>query len=794
LKPRPETIKPELLAPAGSLEAFFAALEAGADAVYVGLKDFSARAKAKNFSLRDLEGMLNTTRQQGKKLFVTLNTLVKQSELEQLARTLGSLETLGVDAIILQDLAVWRLARRHFPGLALHSSTQLTVHNIAGVRMLEQMGFERAVLARELSLAEIAAIRRATSIELEHFIHGALCFSFSGQCFFSSWLGGKSGNRGRCAQPCRRRYQERTKEGYYFSPNDLSAIDLLAELTDAGVCCFKIEGRMKSAEYVHNVVSAYRLVLDTPLAQRAEVLPEAKELLKDSFGRPPTRGFLPGGQPTDIAQPAIKGATGRLTGEISRLFGQAIAFKTRTPLHVGDRLRIQPQSDRPGTAFTVRELQLGQKPVKQVGEGAFVTVPTPFRDVFQVGDSVFKVSSREAFTLSEPACRRRLEQAASGLRPVALHAAMPDNQTLQIRATLAGVETLFSFPVTTFVADSNPLSAATLQAVFERTADEPFLLAGMTAAKLPPLVIPPSRLKQIRRELYQALRESSQATRQEDGQDRLRQALRELKERPRRKPDQRRRITLGIQHARDLTLLSRPDVDRLLLPLTAANAEAVLHNRKLASQAERLVWDLPMINFEPAWQRLRGLVEQLVAGGCRNFRLNNLGHFQLFAGRDKLRLSGSYRLYLLNSEAGLAWHELGLAEGMLYIEDDQQNLGELLQIDTGLDLDMTVYASVPLLTSRIPLPALKHDSQVQSDRGEQFRVQNRADLTVVSSVSDFSLLHHLDRLGHLGCRQFTVDLSHLGPFSPRGKQVLDALQRPRPLEQTSAFNFEHGME
>ena len=165
----------------------------------------------------------------------------------------------------------------------LHASTQMTVHNAAGVRMLEQMGFTRVVLARELSLAEIAAIRAQTRLELEHFIHGALCFSFSGQCYFSSYLGGKSGNRGRCAQPCRRRYRYRRDDGYYFSPNDLSAIDLLPQLAEAGVISFKIEGRMKSAEYVANVVAAYRMALDAAPDRRADAVKQAKVLLKDSY-------------------------------------------------------------------------------------------------------------------------------------------------------------------------------------------------------------------------------------------------------------------------------------------------------------------------------------------------------------------------------------------------------------------------------------------------------------------------------------------------------------------------------
>lgn len=181
--------KPELLSPAGSLEAFFAAMESGADAVYCGLRDFSARAKAKNFTLEDLGGMTAFAHGKGRRVYVTLNTLVKERELPALAETLSHLEALAVDGVILQDLAVWRLAREYFPALELHASTQMTVHNAAGVRMLERMGFKRAVLARELSLEEIKALRSRTSMELEHFIHGALCFSFSGQCYFSSWLG-----------------------------------------------------------------------------------------------------------------------------------------------------------------------------------------------------------------------------------------------------------------------------------------------------------------------------------------------------------------------------------------------------------------------------------------------------------------------------------------------------------------------------------------------------------------------------------------------------------------------------
>ena len=327
--------KPELLAPAGSLESFFAAMEKGADAVYAGLREFSARARAKNFSLAQMERMLGYAHAQERKIYITLNTLVKEQELPQLVDTLAALDGMRVDGVIVQDLAVARLIRNHFPAIPLHASTQMTIHNTAGVQVLKELGFQRAVLARELALDEIAAIAAATTVEIETFVHGALCFSISGQCFFSSYLGGHSGNRGRCAQPCRRLYDHRGKQGHFFSTSDLSAIDMLPDLVRAGVKSLKIEGRMKSAEYVASVVEAYRLVLDAPERTRKEALATAKEILKFSFGRTPTKGFLASQQPDDIANPWQKGGTGRYIGQIKGIKVKRLTFDTRDALHVG---------------------------------------------------------------------------------------------------------------------------------------------------------------------------------------------------------------------------------------------------------------------------------------------------------------------------------------------------------------------------------------------------------------------------------------------------------------------------
>ena len=402
--------KSELLAPAGSLEAFFAALENGADAVYCGLAEFSARAKAKNFTPADLARMTAFAHRQGRKLYVTLNTLLKEKELPRLGELLAELETMAVDGIIIQDLGVWRLARRHFPGLPLHASTQMTIHNAAGVRILEELGFSRAVLARELTLTEIADIRRQSTIELEHFVHGALCFAFSGQCFFSSALSGASGNRGRCAQPCRRRYQLGDRSGYFFSTSDLCALELLPRLQEAGVVSFKIEGRMKSADYVARVVAAYRLMLDAPAGQRKEALRRAGEQLELAFGRESTKGFLGGGIPGGLSASRRQGTLGRQLGEVSSLRGGLLGFTTSERLHVGDRIRVQPANDQAGSGFTVREILRRGRKVKAVAAGDFLQIPIPAQaGFFQPGDTIFKVGGKAAFLLSPQACRAKLE-------------------------------------------------------------------------------------------------------------------------------------------------------------------------------------------------------------------------------------------------------------------------------------------------------------------------------------------------------------------------------------------------
>ena len=266
----------ELLAPAGSYEGFEAALGAGADAVYVGGAAFGARAYAKNFSEEELLRAIDTAHIHGKKLYLTVNTLLKNRELtDQLYDYLLPYYREGLDAVIVQDMGVFAAVRKMFPGLPLHASTQMTVTGPEGMKFLEEQGASRVVTARELSLEEIRRMHRTSPIEIEAFIHGALCYSYSGQCLMSSVLGGRSGNRGKCAQPCRLPYEvllpdrkdvpRKTKNKGDLCPlslKDISTIEILPEILEAGVTSLKIEGRMKQPGYTAGVTKVYRKYLD----------------------------------------------------------------------------------------------------------------------------------------------------------------------------------------------------------------------------------------------------------------------------------------------------------------------------------------------------------------------------------------------------------------------------------------------------------------------------------------------------------------------------------------------------
>jgi putative protease len=330
----------EILAPAGSYTSFKAALLAGADAVYAGGPRFGARAFADNFTEEELLHAIDYAHLHGRKLYLTLNTLLKEDELENLYAYLYPFYRGGLDAVIVQDIGVLDYIHDTFPDLSIHASTQMTITNTHGALFLKKQGVERIVPARELSLKEVRAMRIETELEIECFVHGALCYCYSGQCLLSSMIGGRSGNRGQCAQPCRLPYTVNKKKENILSLKDICTLDLIPELIEAGITSFKIEGRMKKPEYVALVTSMYRKYTDLYLRDGKtsfKVESGDKEMLMDIYNR---GGFSSGYYHQDSGRQMLSlqrsGHTGVPAVQITSQKGRDISGKTLTDIYKGD--------------------------------------------------------------------------------------------------------------------------------------------------------------------------------------------------------------------------------------------------------------------------------------------------------------------------------------------------------------------------------------------------------------------------------------------------------------------------
>lgn len=393
-------IKPELLSPAGDFECLKAAVQNGADSVYLGANLFSARASAKNFDDNELQKAIEYCKIRGIKTNLTLNILIKDNEFKEAFNLAKRAYEYGIDAIIVQDLGLAKALIEAFPDLPIHGSTQMSIHNLQGALELQELGFKRVVLSRELSIEEIEYITNNCDIEIECFIHGALCISYSGQCLFSSIIGGRSGNRGTCAQGCRLPYElieNKTKvldKGYLLSPRDMCSLEYISRLISCGVKCFKIEGRMKNPEYVATVTRIYRKYIDLYFSEKNyKIEKQDKKDLMQVFNRGNfSSGHLNSKSNTSLIFSEKPNNMGLFLGHIAK-FNQSkglITLNLNEPLEIGDTISTENES---GT-YTISELIKDKENIKSANIDDFVTIGR-MKGKIKVGDKVFKMSSKK---------------------------------------------------------------------------------------------------------------------------------------------------------------------------------------------------------------------------------------------------------------------------------------------------------------------------------------------------------------------------------------------------------------
>ena len=508
--------KIELLAPAGSLAALKAAVENGADAVYIGGPMFSARQKAENFTREQMLAGVQYAHERGCKVHVALNTLVSNEEIGQVIEYAYQLAEAKVDAVIVQDLGVAHLLRETLPQLPLHASTQMAVHNTPGVQFLEEQGFERVVLARETSLEAIRQIKAETDVELEVFVHGALCVAYSGQCLLSSMIGGRSGNRGLCAQPCRmqyqlvdeagREYQNKTGQ-YLLSTRDLNMIHHLPDLIRAGVTSLKIEGRMKRPEYVATVVRQYRQAIDAYYAGTQFDKKTADKNLLQIFNRDFTTGYFYGNQGADLMSHVRPDNRGVLIADVMKTENKKIWIQLYDTLSVGDGYLLYNQRGEE-IAGKVQELSIKGKAIQSGNKGQIVQLTVSgnaagAKEMYRTADVVLLKEATDSFSRpSQPQKEKvHFKLDLSFGKPMMLYA-WDDNGNQQYVESEYIIE----------LAKNRPSDYESVRKQMDRLGNTSYELGEFTAEIADGIIAPASELNNLRRAAIEGLEAQKKET------------------------------------------------------------------------------------------------------------------------------------------------------------------------------------------------------------------------------------------------------------------------------------------
>jgi putative protease len=521
---------PELIAPAGDWECARAAVENGADAIYFGLEKFNARMRANNFTEADLPKLMEFLHRRGVKGYITFNILVFENEMAEAEQYVRAMIAAGVDAAVVQDVGICRLIRRHSPDFPIHASTQMTITSAAGVEFARELGCNQVVLARECSLKEIEAIQSSQldnhqlstinhQLPLEVFIHGALCVAYSGQCLTSEALGGRSANRGECAQACRMPY-ELVADGklvplgdrkYLLSPQDLAGLEVLPELVRLGVASLKIEGRLKSPEYVANITRIYRQALDRLSAEGQATRAEERAARDDryememAFSRGLHTGWFRGTNNQQLVHGRFGKKRGVFLGEVARLEGECVWVKLQGPLKPGDGVVFD--AGRPEAAEEGGRVYEVRSPKSEIRDGPIAELCFGRGDIdfkrVHVGDKLWKTS--------DPELERRLRQSYAGDAPrfprpiqMEVHGLVGQPLTLIVRDGPGRVVRVAS-TMSLARAESQPLTAARLREQLGRLGGTPFRLGELKNSLTGEVLLPVSELNRLRREAVKEL-------------------------------------------------------------------------------------------------------------------------------------------------------------------------------------------------------------------------------------------------------------------------------------------------
>ena len=684
----------ELLSPVGDFECLRAAVQNGANAVYFGAKSFGARAFANNFDDASLNEAINYAKIRNVKTHLTLNTLIKENELNEALNIAKKAYEYGIDAIIVQDLGLASILIKEFPDLDIHASTQLTAHNLESVNFFKELGFKRVVLSRELSLDEINYICKNTDIEIEVFTHGALCISYSGQCLFSSMVGGRSGNRGKCAQPCRLPYElleNKTKKldkGYLLSPRDLCSLDLLPQLIKSGITSLKIEGRMKNPEYVAIVTQIYRKYIDLALNsnKKFKVDPMDKKALMQVFNRGGfSHGHLENKKNQDLIFKEKPNNMGIYLGSISKYNKTKghISCKLENNVSVGDSISFENENSK----YLVSELIEKNQNIKNAFPMQNVTLGR-MKGNIKIGDKIYKVidkslsnSARESFskenTKNQLECKLQIKKD----KKIFINISCPNFNT----------NINYTYDYIPQAAQNSAVTKDKIISQFSKTLDTEFEFTNFDIELDDNLFIPVSILNSIRRLGIELIREKIIKTFKKNHKDIT------LNHTPHSNSNSKPQIALLLNTLNtnfDYTLLK--NIDKLYIPLK------YFGNSKYSNIVSSLSKTFNIYIYMPTIIRKNYIdtTKNILNTSLKNFKIqgiviSHLSQLKLMPkDLNSLDIVGNYTLNIYNSYSNQILKDLNINTSTISPELDSEGI---LGIGKNIATELIVYGNIPVM-------------------------------------------------------------------------------------------------
>ncbi|MDD3306463.1 MAG: U32 family peptidase [Acetobacterium sp.] len=710
--------KPELLAPAGTMEAVIAAINGGADAVYFGGKSFNARRNAENMTDEEIKAAVTLCHSHQVKVYVTLNILIKNSEMGELVNTLNFLKTLNLDGLIVQDMGLIYLIRHYFPEFKLQTSTQASVYGVEGVLFFQELGFSRVVLPREMPLTQVAEIKKKTKVELKIFTHGALCYAYSGQCLMSSMIGGRSGNRGLCAQPCRKNYRlfdennRLVQDGYLLSPKDLNTLDDLETIIASGVDSLKIEGRMKTPEYVYGITRAYREGIDAAVGDKTTKTVDNQAVMQ-VFNRDFTRGHL--FNEADLLNAQVGKNRGVLIGQVVSLAKAAknqnhksayqplgIRLNEDAQLHVGDGLSFG-EDGKTGTKVDAIFTPAGRRLEQGLG-GETVTIPcrygvSPGTPLYKNLDKNLMDSLKQlgAQSLDQPGATVNFKLLLKLGKPAAI-AAFSQGYAVNYIAAFSPEAPL-----------KNPIDEAMVREQISRIGGTGYELGTISMALDDQVFLSRSQLNTLRKEVLLKLAEAQADAEKNAGNTQelnqtitivpLEQELAGQSDRFKKLQlaDAKKRVSLAFEKMPDsqfLTLLDGLGLDQVVLPLLGegvAEKTALLKDLGIA-----VLLKTPKIMDDESTKKVRRIVTKEM--NQDGFLIGNYEALHLL-NKTSSYLEADQSFNLFNTLATRALKEWGIGGGVLSPELMETELKEISE-HAEIAMVLTVYGSQELMVSK----------------------------------------------------------------------------------------------